>query len=301
MAVAVAATGRFPVKLVADTLGVARSNLVEQRAGSTRQRGHHHRQGDDELLAALRQLTDARLTCGYRRITALLNRARRASGAEPVNRKRVFRLMRQGQLLLQPHVGLRPTRTHEGSVIAPASNQRWSSDGLEIGCWNGEVVRVAFAIDTHDREVMAWQAATTGISGEMIRNLMLACVEQRFGTYRAPQVEPQRGSTDPVQWLADNGSAYTAQETRNFAAALNLVACFTPVRSPESNRISEAFVKTLKRDYARVHPRPDAPTVLDQLPSWIEDYNENHPHSGLRMRSPREFIQSQSQPAPCPV
>ena len=59
--------------------------------------------------------------------------------------------MSRSQLLLQPYVGLRPTRAHEGSMIAPASNQRWSSDGLEISCWNGEVVRVAFAIDTHDR------------------------------------------------------------------------------------------------------------------------------------------------------
>ena len=39
----------------------------------------------------------------------------------------------------------------------------------------------------------------------------------------------------PVQWLADNGSAYAAHDTRDFAVALNLVACFTPVRSPESN------------------------------------------------------------------
>ena len=30
-------------------------------------------------------------------------------------------------------------------------------------------------------------------------------------------------------------------------------------------------------------------------------HQEHHPHSGLRMRSPREFIQCQSQPAPCPV
>lgn len=105
----------------------------------------------------------------------------------------------------------------------------------------------------------------------------------------------------PVQWLADNGSAYTARETLDFAAALGLSPCFTPVRSPESNGISEAFVKTLKRDYARIQPRPDALTVLQQLSAWIDDYNENHPHSGLRMHSPHEFIQSQSQPAPCPV
>ena len=291
MAIAVARTGRFPVKAIADTLGVARSNLVEQLA-RPRPRGRYQRQGDDELLAAIRQLTDARPTYGYRRVTALLNRARRASGAQPVNHKRVFRLMAQGHLLLQPHVGRRPVRAHEGRVVAQASNQRWSSDAFEVGCWNGETVRVVFAIDTCDREISAWQASTGGISGEMVRNLMLACVEQRFAALRAPY---------PVQWLTDNGSAYAARDTLDFAASLSLVPCFTPVRSPESNGISEAFVKTLKRDYARVQPRPDALTVMAQLPGWIEDYNTNHPHSGLQMRSPREFICSHSQPAPCPV
>jgi putative transposase len=280
------------VKVVADTLGVARSNLVRQLSGSPKPRGRYQRRGDDELLAAIRQLTDARPTYGYRRITALLNRARRASGAEPINHKRVFRLMARGQLLLQPHVGHRPIRAHEGRVIALASNQRWSSDGLEISCWNGEIVRLVFAIDTCDREIIAWQASTGGVSGERVRDLMLACVERRFNALRAPH---------PVQWLADNGSAYVARETLEFAAALALVPCFTPVRSPESNGVSEAFVKTLKRDYARIQPRPDALTVLQQLPTWINDYNENHPHSGLRMRSPREFIRSQSQPASCPV
>jgi transposase InsO family protein len=80
------------------------------------------------------------------------------------------------------------------------------------------------------------------------------------------------------------------------------VACFTPVRSPESNGVCESFVKTLKRDYARLNPRPDALAVLQQLPAWFEDYNVSHPHSGLRMLSPREFIARQpSTPVTCPV
>ncbi|MCB8878583.1 IS3 family transposase, partial [Acidisoma silvae] len=151
------------MKIVADTLGVARSNLVEQMSHTPKRRGPYRRQGDEELLVAIRQLTDARPTYGYRRITAILNRARRASGAEAVNHKRVFRLMAQSQLLLQAHVGHRHIRAHEGSVIALASNRRWSSDGLEISCWNGEVVRVVFAIDTCDREIIAWQASTGGV------------------------------------------------------------------------------------------------------------------------------------------
>jgi repressor LexA len=64
----------------------------------------------------------------------------------------------------------------------------------------------------------------------------------------------------------------------------------------------EATVKTFKRDYARVNPRPDTISVLQRLGEWFEDYNTVHPHSGLRFQSPREFIQQQStQQATCPV
>ena len=57
------------------------------------------------------------------------------------------------------------------------SNLRWRSDVFEITCWNGDIVRIVFVIDAHDREVLAWHAAAgTGISGSMVRDLMLAAV-----------------------------------------------------------------------------------------------------------------------------
>jgi putative transposase len=64
----------------------------------------------------------------------------------------------------------------------------------------------------------------------------------------------------------------------------------TPVSSPQSNGMAEAFVRTLKRDYVRVNPRPNAQSVIDQLPGWFDHYNEVHPHRSLRYRSPRELI-----------
>jgi transposase InsO family protein len=41
--------------------------------------------------------------------------------------------------------------------------------------------------------------------------------------------------------------------------------------------------------YVRLSPRPNAETVMHQLPSWITHYNEVHPHKALGYRSPREF------------
>jgi transposase InsO family protein len=41
--------------------------------------------------------------------------------------------------------------------------------------------RLAFALDCCDREAMSFLATTSGVSGEDVRDLMLAAVEHRFG------------------------------------------------------------------------------------------------------------------------
>jgi putative transposase len=279
------------VKRVAEVLEVSRSQLSERLKGTSRPRSTYSKVGDADLLGPLRTLVDERPTYGYRRITALMNRERLRNSLPRLNHKRIYRLMSQNRLLLQRYTGKPPSRAHDGKIITIRPNLRWTSDGFEIACWNGEVVRAAFALDTCDREVMAWCAGTGGISGEMIRDLMVESIERRFGDRALPR---------PVQWLSDNGSCYRAHQTIDFAIGLGLVPCFTPVRSPQSNGMAEAFVKTFKRDYVYVHDRPDAKTVLSQLSAWFEDYNESHPHKALQMKSPREFIRS-FQPAACPV
>jgi transposase InsO family protein len=275
------------MKRIAEVIGVARSNLAERACGTAQARGPYFKANDEALLPLIRRFVDERPTYGYRRITALLNRELARLGLPGVNRKRVHRIMQRHALLLERHTGRRQGRIHDGKVMVMRSNLRWCSDGLEFTCWNGDIIRMAFIIDAFDREVIAWTAVSSaGISGSDVRDMMLEAVEKRFGSVRAPH---------PVEHLSDNGSPYTAKETRDFALALNLVPCFTPVRSPESNGMSEAFVKTFKRDYLRVNPLPDATTALRQIAGWIADYNEIHPHSALRMRSPREFIRAQAQ------
>jgi putative transposase len=277
---------------IAKTLDVARSNLIERVSKKRPKRTTYDKADDVRLVPMIRELVDLRPTYGYRRITALLNRKLVATGESRVNHKRIYRIMELHGWLLQPHTGRRIERAHDGKVRTLSSNMRWCSDGFEIPCWNGEIVRVAFTLDTCDREAITWTATTAGISGEMVRDMMLIAVERRFGDYHAPH---------RVEYLADNGSCYTAYETVDFAISLGLMPLFTPIRSPESNGMAESFVKTFKRDYVRCNPRPDAITVLNCLDSWFEDYNSSHPHRALKMLSPREFIQANLSLAVCPV
>lgn len=90
--------------------------------------------------------------------------------------------------------------------------------------------------------------------------------------------------------LTDNGYILAAYRILEIAAALNLEPCFTPVESPESNGIGEAFVKIFTRDYVRVNPIPDARTALMRIDNRMKDYDSDHPHSRLGYRSPREYI-----------
>jgi putative transposase len=237
---------------------------------------------DEELVAEIRTLIADLPTYGYRRVHALLRRQAEHDGRPAPNVKRVYRVMSVHGLLLQRHASNRSERRHEGRVAVDVRNTRWCSDGLEIGCDNGERVCVAFALDCCDREAMSFVATTGGITSEDVRDLMVAAVEHRFGRVnRLPSA---------IEWLTDNGSCYVARETRRFAKEIGLVARTTPLESPQSNGMAEAFVRTLKRDYVRVSPVPDAETVLRQLPAWLAHYNELHPRRALRYRSPREFI-----------
>ena len=126
----------------------------------------------------------------------------------------------QGQnLLLARRYTERADRAHNGRIVTMRSNlrplpadlrckspagqrvRRWlrpSRDtamrypsGQWFTCWNGEIVRGAFIIDAHDREIIAWCAVVNaGIAGSDLCDMMLTAVEARFCGHRAPhQIE----------------------------------------------------------------------------------------------------------------
>lgn len=264
---------------IAETLEVSRSNLIN-RLKSHQKPQLPKREGDKELLRLIVEKIRQKSTYGYRRVAAVVNGELKKMGGFCVNRKKVYRLMKQHHLLLQKP-RLKPQRSHDGKVQTLISNTRWCSDTFSIQCENGEKVHVAFSLDTCDREVMRYIASTIGIDGKAIRDLMVETMEYRIGTAKP---------TRPIQWLSDNGSCYTAKETVAFGKMLGLEIRTTPAYSPESNGMAEAFVKTFKRDYVWFGNLKDAETVMKQLAGWMEDYNEKAPHKALKMMSPREYI-----------
>ncbi|HAH7834978.1 TPA: IS3-like element IS2 family transposase, partial [Escherichia coli] len=276
------------VSLVSRCLRVSRAQLhVILRRTDDWMDGRRSRHTDDtDVLLRIHHVIGELPTYGYRRVWALLRRQAELDGMPAINAKRVYRIMRQNALLLERKPAVPPSkRAHTGRVAVKESNQRWCSDGFEFCCDNGERLRVTFALDCSDREALHWAVTTGGFNSETVQDVMLGAVERRFGNDLP---------SSPVEWLTDNGSCYRANETRQFARMLGLEPKNTAVRSPESNGIAESFVKTIKRDYISIMPKPDGLTAAKNLAEAFEHYNEWHPHSALGYRSPREYLRQRA-------
>ncbi|EEW1736148.1 TPA: IS3 family transposase, partial [Escherichia coli] len=255
------------VSLVSRCLRVSRAQLhVILRRTDDWKDGRRSRHSDDtDVLLRIHHVIGELPTYGYRRVWALLRRQAELDGMPAINAKRVYRIMRQNALLLERKTAVPPSkRAHTGKVAVKESNQRWCSDGFEFRCDNGEKLRVTFALDCCDREALHWAVTTGGFDSETVQDVMLGAVERRFGN-ELP--------ASPVEWLTDNGSCYRANETRQFARMLGLEPKNTAVRSPESNGIAESFVKTIKRDYISIMPKPDGLTAAKNLAEAFEHYN----------------------------
>ena len=273
------------MKAISEALGVSRSHLRESLEVSSetpkKRRGRFPELSDEDVVTRLKTLVAARPTYGYRRACAVLNRGLRAEGLPAVNHKRVYRLMRSEGLLLPKHIGFQPQRKHEGTVQTLRSNTRWCSDAFQIRCWDGRKIEAMFVLDTCDREVLSMVATIGSLQAADARDALALAFERRFPGSRKPATA--------IEWLTDNGGIFIATETQEFAKDLGFIPCQTPAYSPESNGMSEAFVKRFKQDYVYVNELWNAQDVLKCLAGWAADFNEHHPHKALKMMSPSEF------------
>jgi putative transposase len=264
---------------VCDVLDVARASLYWKKKETVMKRLRYEKDSDSEVLSEINLILLKRPSYGHKRVTAMINKIRKAKKLLSYNRKRIYRVMELNGLLLKKEIVVRDHQK-TGEIITLHSNTRWCSDGLEIRCFNGEKVFVAFSLDCHDREAISYVASKNPLLATDIQNLMIQSVDARF----------ESGKTSrSIQWLSDRGSIYRAKDTIELGRDLGLTCCFTAAYSPQSNGMAEAFVNSLKRDYVYTSDCFDADTVLKMLPVWFKDYNEEAPHSGLGMMSPLEY------------
>ena len=102
---------------ISKTMGVSRSHQYDKMQKGTQGRRRFYRKPEDErYLSMIRRVIAVRITYGYRRVTAIINRELEQTGLPVVNPKRIYRLMKMQGLLLQKGTA-RQIRSHDGKVI----------------------------------------------------------------------------------------------------------------------------------------------------------------------------------------
>ncbi len=108
------------VSLVSRCLRVSRAQLhVILRRTDDRMDGRRSRHTDDtdDVLLRIHHVIGELPTYGYRWVRALLRRQAELYGMPAINAKRVYRIMRQNALLLEPKPAVPPSkRAHTGRV-----------------------------------------------------------------------------------------------------------------------------------------------------------------------------------------
>jgi len=117
-----------------------------------------------------------------------------------------------------------------------------------------------------------------------------ALVNRQRASSGAPRVNPKR----VYRVMAANAlllpkAPRRPQSSRAHTGTVSVQAIDMRWCSPQSNGMAESIVNTFKRDYVSRMDLSDARTVLARLPAAFEHFNEVHPHSSLKMRSPCEF------------
>ena len=141
------------MKLVSKCLGVSRSQLTVRIKQSVSPKARRPRLVNDaERVAEIQQQVSELPSYGYRRVWGLLRRARETQLLPAINVKRVYRVMREHNLLLERRIK-RPgvPRRHKGRITVTTSDTRWCSDGFEFRCDDGAKLSVTFALDCCDR------------------------------------------------------------------------------------------------------------------------------------------------------
>jgi putative transposase len=258
------AAGRRPA-VVARVAGVSRQAIY--RKPKPRRRPQR-RPASGPVDAAIVEVARANPTDGTRMVAALTSRRL----GQPVNRKRVQRVMRE-QGLLQRY---RPPRRRRrpGFFRVERPDQLWHLDLSSVWVAEHGWCYLQAAIDCCTREIVGW-------------SLELRCRTQE-ATALVEQATLARGIEPGELTLGtDNGSAFTSRAFRARLGDLGVAHRRGGYRDPESQAFIESWFGKLKE---RLVWRSEFET-LDQarkeIAAYIQSYH-HRPHSGLRYRTPAE-------------
>lgn len=196
-----------------------------------------------------------------------------------INKKKVYRLMKENSLLLQKRI--KPNfkrdfiKTRKVSPNSPYELLEIDIKYLYLRAEKRNVYLLTL-IDVFSRKVLGYV-----VKYSIRKNDVIALFDRTL---------PAKGLICEITVRNDNGSQFIANDVRAYLKKRDVYQEFTHVSSPKENAHIEAFHSILERELVRRFEYDTFFELEQILKKYYKFYNEDRIHSGINYLSPEKYM-----------
>ncbi len=233
---------------------------------------------DAEVLPIIRRLKAEHPFWGYRRIWAYLSFVERLV----INKKRVYRLLRENDLLVKGDERLKAKRVLNGSKPRPDKpNNWWGVDMTKVLTKEGWAYLVVVN-DWFTKKILGCFVADRCRAIDWLEAVNQAvCRQFPRGIREAETLE--------LNLMSDNGSQPTSLTFMRECRALGVRQAFTAYANPKGNADTERLIRTIKEELCWLREWASVEELAVEVEKFVEHFNAYYLHSAIGYKTPNEF------------
>ena len=234
---------------------------------------------NQELLERIKALKTDHPLWGYRRIWSYLKYRENL----PVNKKRIFRLMKEEALLVTKNFKLKAKRTPlRPKPHSQRPNHLWGIDMTKIKMATWGWLYLVVVLDWYTKEIIGYSLGIQSKTEDWLLALNRA-INDRFPQGIKDSVK------NPPFLVSDNGCQPTSQRFMQSCSTLGIKQIFASWSNPKGNSDTERVMRTLKEDIVWCYDWDNPFEFEIAIDEWITRYNTDYPHQALNNRTPEQF------------
>ena len=235
---------------------------------------------DQDLLTLIETIKCDHPFWGYRRVWAYLKYRLNVT----VNKKRVYRIMKEQQLLVKPNLRLRAKRddqSYRNKPRASLPNQFWGTDMTKVMIKDFGWVYCVVVLDWFTKKIVGHCVDSHSKTNHWLEALHQACDTQ------FPQGILKKEHN--LYLVSDNGSQPTSHKFMQACSVMEIQQIFASYNNPKGNADTERLMRTIKEDFVWPGDFSSLEDFAEQFKQWVEEYNTDYPHSSLNYLTPCQF------------
>jgi transposase InsO family protein len=239
---------------------------------------------DEHLLALISPIKADQPGWGYRMVWAYL----KYRLGHQVNKKRIYRIMKEHNLLVKPNLKLKARRDNQNNRSKPRAtrpNQFWGIDMTKVMIESFGWLYLVIVLDWYTKKIVGYSISMRSKSSDWLDAINMACNQQFPDSILRKDQE--------LCLISDNGSQPTSMAFMRACSVMEIKQIFASYSNPRGNADTERAVKTIKHDFIWVREFRSPVEFTGQFGLWVERYNKDRPHSTIGYRTPCDFEKEQ--------